>query len=155
MTDQFPLAGRIAGIDYGQVRIGIAITDAGRSIASPWENYTRRGEAADARYFQELVAQEDLQGFVVGLPLHMSGDESQKSAEARRFGAWLQAETRCPVTFHDERYSSAAADAFMVGAELTSKQRKKRRDMLAAQVILSSFLEQSSESPERGGRPLE
>ena len=81
----------------------------------------------------------------------MSGDESQKSTEAREFGAWLARQTGSPVVFHDERFSSVAADALMGDAELTHKQRKKRRDMLAAQIILSTFLEQTEKPSQNDG----
>ena len=151
MTDQFPLDGRIVGVDFGHVRIGIAITDPSRSIASPLDNYTRRGVDADASYFRRLVDEERVAGFVVGLPLHMSGDESQKSIEVRGFGAWLARQTGAPVVFHDERFSTLAADALMGEAELTHKQRKKRRDMLAAQIILTSFLERPLNSSKNDG----
>lgn len=149
MNDQLPTAGRIAGVDFGQVRIGIAITDPSRSFASPLDNYTRGGEAADAIYFRRLVEEERVTGFVVGLPLHMSGDESQKSTEAREFGAWLGRQTGTPIVFQDERFSTVAADALMGEAELTRKQRKKRRDMLAAQIILTSFLERPENFPQK------
>ncbi|HJN10159.1 MAG: Holliday junction resolvase RuvX [Pirellulaceae bacterium] len=152
MTDPFPSDGRIAGVDFGHVRIGIAITDPSRSIASPLDNYTRHGEGADATYFRRLVEEERVAGFVVGLPLHMSGDESQKSNEVRDFGAWLARQTGSPVVFHDERFSTVAADALMGEAELTHKQRKKRRDMLAAQIILTSFLERPENSSENDGQ---
>lgn len=154
MTDQWPSTGRIAGVDFGHVRIGIAITDPDQSIASPLDNYTRRGVAADAAYFRRLADEECVAGFVVGLPLHMSGDESQKSAEARRFGDWLAEQTGCPVVFHDERFSTVAAESLMGQAALTRKQRTKRRDMLAAQIILTSFLE-SSKNLRKNGRHLE
>jgi len=87
----------------------------------------------------------------VGLPLHMSGDESQKSSEARRFGTWLSRQTGRPVVYHDERFSTLAAESLMGEADLTHKQRKKRRDMLAAQVILASFLESCQNTPDIGG----
>lgn len=138
-------------MDYGHVRIGIAITDAGQSIASPLCNYTRRGETADAAYFQRLVEEEAVAGFVVGLPLHMSGDESQKSTEVRTFGSWLTRQTGCPVVFHDERFSTLAAEALMGEAALSPKKRKKRRDMLAAQIILTSYLDRSGDFTENGG----
>ena len=83
-----PPRGRVAGIDYGTVRIGVAISDPGRSLSSPLESYTRRDRAADARYFQKLVADEQVQLFVVGLPVHLDGSESAKSVESRRFGQW-------------------------------------------------------------------
>ena len=82
-------AGRVAGIDYGTKRVGVAISDANRTIASPLDNYDRRNAELDARHFRELARGEAITLFVVGLPLHMSGDESQKSREARAFGQWL------------------------------------------------------------------
>ncbi len=152
MTD-FPPDGRLAGIDYGTVRIGVAMTDAARTLASPYENYTRRGEAADAIRFQQLVREEDVVGFVVGLPNHISGAESQKSREVRDFAGWLQRVTDKPVRLFDERYSTAEALQLLDAAQLTRKRRKKRLDMVAAQQILAAFLE--SNRPDDASLPLD
>jgi putative Holliday junction resolvase len=133
--------GRVAGVDYGHVRIGIAISDPERTIASPLENYTRRGPEADAQRFRRLAAEERIVLFVVGLPLHLDGQESQKSGEARQFGAWLGEATGVPVEFFDERFTSHEAEQLLMAAELTKKRRKKRMDMLAAQIILTAYLE--------------
>jgi putative Holliday junction resolvase len=135
---------RIAGIDYGTVRIGIALATSGVGIASPYENYNRRGEKQDAKYFRDLAAQEKIDRFVVGLPVHLSGDESQKSAEAREFGQWLTQLTGVSVEFYDERFTSAEAEQYLLDSNLTSKQRKARLDKLAAQIMLSSYLEGGS-----------
>lgn len=143
----FP-AGRLAGIDYGTVRVGIAVTDARRTLASPHEIYQRRDAAADTRFFQALARNEKLVGFVVGLPIHLDGRESEKSREARRFGQWLAQTTALPVTFFDERFTTAEANQFLGAARLTKKQRAARRDKLAAQILLSAYLESS-----RAGTP--
>ena len=141
-----PTSGRVAGIDFGTVRIGIAISDPGRSIASPFENYTRRGEKQDAKHFQDLALEERVSLFVVGLPVHLDGRESQKSAEARDFGKWLQNATGVPVEFYDERFTTAEAESALLAAEMTKKRRKKRLDMLAAQIMLSGYLESGQNS---------
>jgi putative Holliday junction resolvase len=141
--------GRIAGIDFGTVRIGVAISDLARTIASPFENYTRHSAEQDARHFRQIVEAEGVALFVVGLPVHLDGGESQKSMEARRFGQWLSGVTGVPVEFYDERFSTAQAEQLLMLAELTSKRRKKRRDMLAAQIMLAGYLE----SYTKGGRP--
>lgn len=133
--------GRLAGLDFGTVRIGIALSDPGRTLASPWETYTRCGAVADARYFQDLVAQQQIVTFVVGLPLHASGDESAKSKQARQFGQWLQDTTGIAVEYYDERYSTVEAEQALEGAGLTRRQRKKRLDHVAAQMILAAYLE--------------
>lgn len=149
MSDALPSTGRLAGVDYGTVRIGIAVTDPAQSLASPLEILARRDKLQDERYFRRLAELERLAGFVVGLPVHTSGLESQKSIEAREFAKWLAEVTKLPVVLFDERYSTAQAEALLQDAGLTSKRRKERRDMLAAQILLSAYLEsgRNSEPP--------
>ena len=139
MSDTKP-AGRIAAVDFGTKRIGIAISDPARIIASPYENFDRGSVAHDVQRFMKLVSEEEITLFVIGLPLHMSGDESQKSKEARAFGKWLGEATGVPIEFFDERFSSQEADVVLDAAGATKKKRKLRRDMLAAQVILTNYL---------------
>ena len=145
-----PPDGRLLGIDYGAKRIGVAVTDPERRLSSPLENYSRRGESVDRAWIKRLVAEERAVGFVVGLPVFASGDESPSSIEARRYGAWLHEATNLPVAFFDERYTSALADEYLGGARMTKAQKKARRDMLAAQILLAAFIEcKSATSLER------
>lgn len=118
-------------------------------------NYARRDLASDARFFQQLAKDEAIVKFVVGLPVHTDGSESQKSIEARQFGAWLAETTSVEVVFFDERYSSAEAEAHLIDAGLTSKQRKQRLDMLAAQIMLSAYLEASESNRIQAPRGLD
>ena len=140
---------RIAGIDYGTVRIGIAIADSQVKIASPFENYTRRNPQLDAAYFRQLAEREQIGRFVVGLPIHLDGSESQKSTEARRFGVWLGEATGVPVVLFDERFTTHQAEQYLAAAQLTSKKRKARLDKLAAQIMLTAYLE----SPDACSQP--
>jgi putative Holliday junction resolvase len=140
---RLPRSGRLAGIDFGTVRIGIAICDPDQVLASPLESYERKGPEAERAHFCKLVEDERIAGFVVGLPVHASGDESQKSLEAREFGRWLEQTTGRPVEYYDERFTTVQAESLMAQGKLTRKRRKKRVDMLAAQLILSGYLESS------------
>ncbi len=140
---------RIAGIDYGTVRIGIALADSEVGIASPYENYTRRTAALDADYFVKLASDELVGRFVVGLPVHLHGGESQKSTETRAFGAWLHELTGVPLEFFDERFTTAEADEVLNAAKLTKKQRQARRDQLAAQIMLTAYLESDARGQDR------
>ena len=142
---------RIAGIDFGTVRIGISTADLEVGIATAYETYTRRNEKLDAEYFRKLANQERLAKFVVGLPVHLSGNESQKSHEAREFGAWLEKLTGVPVEYFDERFTSAEAEAILGDAQLTKKKRKARLDQLAAQIMLTAYLEAGGTSQESPG----
>ena len=142
-------AGTLAGIDFGTVRLGIALASWEVGIATPFENYTRQGEQSDAKYFRTLAKDERIERFVVGLPVHLDGSESAKSTEARAFGRWLGEQTGVKVAFFDERYTSREAEEMLQAAQLTSKKRKRRRDMIAAQLILAAYLE----SRDRGEQP--
>jgi len=142
---------RIAGIDYGTVRIGIALADLEVGIAGPYETYTRRSAQRDAEYFNNLATSERLMRFVVGLPVHLDGNESQKSREARQFGQWLEKLTGVPVEFFDERYTSAEAEAILGEANLTKKRRQARLDQLAAQIMLSAYLESGARGQQSPG----
>ncbi len=142
-----PVTGRLAGIDYGTVRVGIAISNAGQSIASPFDTLVRRSPAQDSAYFKKLVADEEIVGFVVGLPVHLDGGESQKSCEARAFARWLGMVTGRPVVLVDERFTTHEAEQRLREAGLRASQRKPQRDKLAAQILLEGFLAGAS----RGG----
>lgn len=142
---------RIAGIDYGTVRVGIALADTEVRIAGPYENYNRRSPALDGQYFQQFAREERIGRFVVGLPVHLSGHESQKSSEARAFGEWLGGVTGVPVEYFDERFTTSEADEILGAAKLTKKQRQARRDQLAAQIMLAAYLEAGAKGHDEPG----
>ena len=142
---------RIAGIDYGTVRIGIATADTEVGIAGAFENYARRSLALDAEYFATLAKEERIGRFVVGLPVHLHGGESQKSTEARSFGEWLGKTTSVPVEYFDERFTTAEAERILDMANLTKKKRQARRDQLAAQIMLTAYLEAGAHGQDNPG----
>ncbi len=141
-----PRRGRLLGIDYGTVRVGVSVSDQFQQLASPLHNYERVGRTADQQFFRRLTAEYEVVGLVVGLPLHMNGDESRKSQEARRYGRWLYSMTQRPVTFQDERLSSAQAEILLRSADLAQRKRTGRIDKVAAQIILQTWLDRRSKS---------
>ncbi|MFM7041781.1 MAG: Holliday junction resolvase RuvX [Planctomycetaceae bacterium] len=148
-----PPAGRVAGIDYGRRRIGVAVCDAERILASPLcVRETTGDRVADGRFFQALVAEESLVGFVIGLPIHADGQASAMSQEVGRFGDWLARTTGLPVAFHDERYSSREAAGLLSGIGLSRGRKKERSDAVAAQVILASWID-AARTGRAGRRP--
>jgi putative Holliday junction resolvase len=142
MTDAAVNApGRILAIDYGTVRLGLAISDPGQQLASPLANYNRVNAHRDMQYLRQVIEDENVVQIVVGLPLHLDGRESQKSVEVRRFAVLLQQQTGIAVVLHDERFTSVEAEGHLLAADLSRKKRKRRRDMLAAQLLLAAYLE--------------
>ncbi|MEZ6067952.1 MAG: Holliday junction resolvase RuvX [Planctomycetaceae bacterium] len=136
-----PTDGRLMGIDFGTRRIGLAVSTPEQSFSAPLDVLYRTTPAVEARELRELVEDYRIVGFVIGLPLHVSGDESSVSYKARLFGAWLHETCQRPVRFWDERYSSSVADDWLAESGLTRDNRKANRDRLSAYVILQSYLE--------------
>lgn len=139
--NSIPRRGRLVGIDYGTVRVGVSVSDVFQKLASPLHNYQRVSRQADEQFFRGQLQEYDVAGIIVGLPLHMNGDEGEKSREARLYGRWLHKISQLPVVFQDERLSSAQAEVLLHSAALTAKQRKARIDKLAAQIILQTWMD--------------
>lgn len=133
--------GRLLAIDFGKSRLGLAICDSQRRIASPLQTWTRKNANEEARFFQNLTRTEEIVGLVVGLPVHLSGREGQSARAARQFGHWLHQATGLPVVFFDERFSTVEAESALWAAGLTHKRRRARRDQLAAQIVLQTYLD--------------
>jgi putative Holliday junction resolvase len=141
-----PRCGPLLGLDYGTRRVGLAVSDEDQRLAVPLETYTRRTRDDDARYLRAVIGDYRIVALVVGLPLHMGGEEGQKAAEARRFGAWAKEVAQLPIAFWDERLSTSLADEHLVAANLNPKKRKLLRDKIAAQIMLQSYLDSREQS---------
>ncbi len=153
-VDDLPRVGRLAGVDFGTVRVGLATCDPSQTWVSPCSTYERKNESLDAVHFAEFVRQEGIVGWVVGLPIHCDGQESQKSKEARVFAEWLGECTERPFVFFDERFTTAQARQMMRVSGLSPQRKKKAIDRIAAHLILSNFLE-SRDTMTKADTPLE
>src|SRR6266404_1927875 len=96
-------------IDPGKVRVGLAICDVDRAIASPLALYARRDAVQDAKYFAALVAEENVGSILIGLPVYMSGDEGPQAKLARALGSQIAEWTGLQVRYWDERYTTRFA----------------------------------------------
>lgn len=132
---------RWMGVDFGDKRIGLALADDETRIATPWQNYTRRGPDLDGDFFRAICRAEGITRIVVGLPVRADGGETDKSKSARRFAGWLKSVSGLDVYFWDERHTTDEADALLANTKLPKKKKKARRDMLAAQIMLQDFLD--------------
>ena len=137
---EIPAEGCLLGLDYGEKRVGLAICTPDRTMAVPLETYHRVNDQLDTPYLQQTVKDHRIVGIVIGLPVHMNGEEGRLAMQARQYGEWVAEVTELPITFWDERLTSAAADELLNQAELTSRMRKQNRDRIAAQIILESWL---------------
>lgn len=140
--------GRWAGIDYGTTRIGLALSDTRARIASPAGTVPGSGSPTrDAEQVARWTADNHAERVVVGLPVHMDGAEGHQARLTRQFATQLERITGRPVELWDERLSSFEADSVLDSMNASRQQRRKRRDALAAQVILQSFLDAHNPPP--------
>lgn len=137
--------GRIVGIDPGEARIGIAVSDENGSIAFPRATVAARGGHAEAaRKVREALAGEEISAVVVGLPLRLDGTEGEAARRARAFGAVLGRALGVDVEYWDERLTTAAAERSL--REMGRRGRKQREvvDQSAAALLLQGYLDAKS-----------
>jgi putative holliday junction resolvase len=135
------LGRRAMGLDVGEVRIGVALSDEGGTIATPLA-VVRRGPRAVAE-LRDLAARWEVDALVVGMPTGMSGREGPQAAATRAFAADLEAAIgpRPPLRFWDERLTTAIADRVLAERKADRARRKAERDAIAAAVILQGWLD--------------
>jgi putative Holliday junction resolvase len=134
---------RIAGIDYGKARIGIALSDPGRIIASPLKAIETKPILKETAtlILQELATHEPIEKIVLGLPLMMNGTESPGSKEVRELAKILEEMTEKTIVLWDERLTTAQVERTLKEAEMSRKKRARYIDAMAAGAILQSFLD--------------
>ena len=136
--------GRLLGIDYGERRVGLAISDPTGTIASPAGAILRRaGKRPPVAEIIRRAESLEARGFVIGLPLDGNGDETPRSTEVRGVAAELTKRTGLAVEMIDERYSTAAAKRAIHEMGGKSRDRKADVDALAATIILQQVLQRA------------
>jgi putative Holliday junction resolvase len=135
--------GRVLAIDYGERRIGLALSDPTRTIAQPLPTLVRRrGKRPPVAAILELVAANDVDRIVLGLPLSLAGEETEWTREVKGFGEAIARRSNLPVDMVDERLTSVAAERAVrsLGLPRREKERKDRIDAAAAVLILQGYL---------------
>lgn len=138
---RLPAGTRLAGLDLGTKTIGIALSDFGLRIATPFHTIRRTKFGKDAQELLALCARERIGGLVLGLPVNMNGTEGPRAQATRAFVRSLAPLTALPVTLWDERLSTAAAERAMIEADMSRRKRAERIDAAAASFILQGALD--------------
>ena len=144
---------RALGIDYGERRIGLALSDATGLLASPWK---RMDTAADvvttakriADEVRALLSESDgLDAIVMGLPRRLDGSPNDQTARVQKLSQLLRAEVAVPIILQDERLTSHEADLLLAQRERNWRRRKEQLDAMAAALILQDFLDAQPRNP--------
>lgn len=129
------------GIDFGMARIGIALSDDTKFLASPFLVYKRKGQEQDIEYFVNLIKEKNVDEIICGLPMNMQGEEQKIAVLTREFMQELSKHISINITFEDERLSSVMAEEMLKQTEKDWKKRKEKLDSVAASIILQDYLD--------------
>ena len=140
---------RVLGIDFGERRVGLALSDPTATIAQPLPTLTRRaGKRAPVAAIAEVIQQNEVEQVVIGLPLNLAGDETDWTRTVREFGGKLGERARIPVEYLDERLTSVQAERAVrsLGLKRSEREQKHRIDAAAAVLLLQTFLDRRTRS---------
>jgi putative Holliday junction resolvase len=138
--DALPDRGRLAGLDVGTRTIGVALCDAGWTIASPAETIIRGKFSVDAAKLRALAEAQSVKGLVIGLPLNLDGSDSPRTQSVRAFARNVEALQR-PILLWDERWSTQAVTRTLLDADASRARRAELVDKLAAAYILQGAID--------------
>jgi len=132
---------RVLGIDYGDVRLGIAVSDLMGWTAQGVETITRKSEEQDLARIGELIKQYEVDKIVLGFPKNMNNTIGPRGELSIAFAEILKDRFGLPVILQDERLSTMAAERMLVSADVSRKKRKQVVDKMAAAIILQNYLD--------------
>ena len=135
--------GRVLGIDYGDSRIGLAMSDPLKIIASPFNTIRNEGNEKCLQVFQSLIKDKDVEAIVVGLPMGLKGQETAQTKKVREFADILYV-LKLPIHLEDERLSSVSAEKSMIQQNIKTGHNKGLIDQRAAAIILQQFLDKQN-----------
>ena len=136
-----PSSGKLLGLDLGTKTIGVAVSDGVRYSATPLETIRRQKFTLDAQRLVQLIAENQVAGIVLGLPLNMDGSEGPRAQSTRAFARNFAKLVTIPIVFWDERLSTAAVTRTLIEADVRRDKRAEVVDKLAASYILQGALE--------------
>ena len=132
---------KVMALDYGDVRIGIALSDVTRFLASGYENYTRTSLDQDCKHISDIVSNNNVKIIVIGLPINMDGSKGERVEKTYEFAEYLKKFTDAKIEFLDETLTSASAEKILISADVSRKKRKDVLDKLSATIILQDYLD--------------
>jgi putative Holliday junction resolvase len=135
------MSGRLIGLDVGEKRIGVAVSDGLGMTAQPVGVVERKSLDKDAARILELLGEYDIACAVAGLPLQMNGDEGEQAARVRHFCNAFSKRTQLEVVYQDERLTSAQSERMLIDSGVRRGKRRQVIDKMAATLILQAYMD--------------
>tara|TARA_Y100001970_G_C14180009_1_gene829281 strand:- start:926 stop:1339 length:414 start_codon:yes stop_codon:yes gene_type:complete len=134
---------RALGIDFGEKRVGLALSDRLNLIASPYKTLQHKSEGDLLSKIKEIVTDKEVKIFVLGLPLNMKGEDSPQTKKVRKFKKLLSS-LNLPIVYEDERFTSVMAKNSLILQKVKTGDNKSEIDRTAAAIILQQYLDKNS-----------
>jgi putative Holliday junction resolvase len=138
------------GVDFGDRKIGLAVSDPLQITAQPLTNYRRKTKKEDGDYLKRLVTEYEITEVIVGLPLRMDGSSGTRAEKTRDFARWLERVLDLPVRLWDERLTTKQANRILSRQKMSHKAKKDAEDQVSAMIILSAYLESKGAKSDAG-----
>ncbi len=132
---------RILAIDYGDARIGLALSDESETLASPIGTYKSQSMRKDIDYIAALAKEKQAGLIVLGLPVNMDGSLGERANKTKSFGTVLERVSGIRIVYKDERLTTVSAERTLIECNMRREKRKQVIDTLSAQIILQSYLD--------------
>jgi len=133
------------GIDYGRKRIGLAMSDPMQMVAGTLKTVTNRSKIDRvAAYISDTAQDHNVVAMVIGLPLHMTGEESEMARDVDEFITQLEAQSQLPIFKWDERWTTSSAEKLLIETGKSPSRSRDKIDQVAAAFLLQNFLDRLS-----------
>ncbi len=132
---------KMMGLDWGEKRIGVAISDALGIIAQPFTVIEETDYSIRIDKLREIIKENDVREIIMGIALNLKGESGESAKKTEELAGKLSQELNIPVHLQDERFTTKEAERLLISFDFSRKKRKKTRDKLAAQMILQTFLD--------------
>lgn len=132
---------RKMGIDLGDVRIGIALSDTMQIIASAFETYKRVSDEVDLNHINDIISDKEVDTVVIGYPVNMDGTIGDRAKKAEEFAKKLEDFCKIKVVLQDERLSTVSAQKLLISSDVRREKRKEVVDKIASAIILQTYLD--------------
>ena len=137
---------KVMGLDFGDKRIGVALSEVSRFLATGLETYTRVSTEKDLQHLEKIITENKVKVVVFGLPLNMDGSRGIRVEKTEQFAEKLKAKCDVTIDYYDERLSSVSAEDILIQAGVRREKRKELIDKVAATLILQDYLDKNKEN---------
>lgn len=133
--------GRLLGLDIGDKRIGLAVSDLLMITAQSLCTYSKETPDKDIEFFKKIVIENDIDKIICGLPKNMDGTIGEQAEKTKQYAEFLREHLNIPIEYWDERMTTQSAKNVLLEADMSRKKRKKVIDKIAAVFILQSYID--------------